>query len=86
MQALPMCLLAALGAIGALAIGNAKAETPPYRYCMIGTPNMGMDCLFNTLEQCRVAASAGVGFCQENSEYLVRNRTAAPTPKRRHGG
>jgi hypothetical protein len=86
MKAFPACALAACAVLGALTISGANAETPPYRYCMIGTPNMGMDCLYNTLEQCRVAASAGVGFCQENSEYLVRNRPDAPAPKRRHGG
>ena len=59
----------------------AQAE-PVYRYCMIpGGPNLFQNCLFSTLQQCQVAASAGVGFCQENSLYTAaRNAPPAVTP------
>lgn len=54
-----------------------------FRYCMIGTPNMGMDCTFDTLEQCRVVASAGVGFCQQNPAYTAQARETMPWTQRR---
>lgn len=75
---------AVLGALGALAVHGVRAEMPPFRYCMIGTPNMGMDCTFNNLEQCRMTASGGIGFCTENPAYTARNKPAPP--KRRSGG
>lgn len=73
-------LAAALG--GLPTISSARAEMPPYPYCMIGTPNMGRDCTFSTLEQCRIAASAGVGFCQDNPAYTAARR-AVPASMRR---
>ena len=76
-------LLAAGACLGGLStVAPARAE-PPYRYCMIGTPNMGRDCTFATLQQCQTAASAGVGFCQENPAYVANARQITPTPKRR---
>lgn len=82
MRPLQALLVVAAGFGGFVAIAPASAE-PIYRYCMIGTPNMGMDCTFSTLQQCQVAASAGVGFCQENSVYIANARQIAPVPKRR---
>lgn len=69
------------GVSGLLATSPASAE-PIYRYCMIGTPNMFRDCTFSTLQQCMMTASAGVGFCQENSAYIV-SRQSAPVAQRR---
>lgn len=78
--------VAGLGALGALSIHGARAEMPPFRYCMIGTPNMGMDCTFNNLEQCRMTASGGIGFCTENPAYTARNKPEVAPPRRRSGG
>ncbi len=78
--------VAGLGALGALSVPDAKAEMPPFRYCMIGTPNMGMDCTFNNLEQCRMTASGGIGFCTENPAYTARNKPDVAPPRRRSGG
>ncbi|WP_081740343.1 DUF3551 domain-containing protein [Afipia sp. P52-10] len=74
-------------AFGAVVIPGARAEMPPFRYCMIGTPNMGTDCTFNNLEQCRMTASGGIGFCTDNPAYTARMRIkpdGAP-PQRRSG-
>lgn len=83
-----MKALLALPALASLAGGlttasPAKAQTQPYRYCMIGTPNLHMDCTFSTLQQCQMTASAGVGFCQENSAYIAQARQVAPHAPRR---
>lgn len=75
-------LVLAAAAGGLLTISGAAAE-PVFRYCMIGTPNMAMDCTFNTLEQCQIMASAGVGFCQENPAFVVNARQFEPMRKRR---
>jgi hypothetical protein len=82
MKLLQALLIAAFGCSGLMAVAPARAEMI-FRYCMVGTPNMGMDCTFSTLQQCQVAASAGVGFCQENSAYIVYARQAAK-PATRH--
>ena len=81
MKLLSAFLVLSAGVGGLLAISPASAE-PIYRYCMIGTPNMGMDCSFNTLPQCMMTASGGIGFCQENSAYIV-SRQSAPVAQRR---
>jgi hypothetical protein len=83
-----MKLLSAFVVLGAgvsalLSFSPASAEMAPFRYCMIGTPNMGRDCTFSTLQQCQLTASAGVGFCQENSAYIANARQPVPAPKRR---
>jgi hypothetical protein len=75
-------LVLAAGFGGLLTTPAARAE-PIYRYCMIGTPNMGRDCTFSTLQQCQATASAGIGFCQENSAYIANARQIEPVPKRR---
>ncbi len=62
---------------------HSRASEMIFRYCMIGTPNMGRDCTFNSLQQCQATASAGVGFCQENPAYTASARQVAPQPKRR---
>lgn len=54
-----------------------------YQYCMIGTPNMGTDCLFSTMQQCQWSASAGAGFCVENPRYTVYGRQNVPQSRRR---
>jgi hypothetical protein len=81
----PLSAVLVLGAgVGMLlSIAPASAQMAPYRYCMIGTPNMGRDCTFSTLQQCQLAASAGVGFCQENSAYIANAKQLVPAPKRR---
>ena len=76
-----LVLGAGVGAM--LSISQASAQTAPYRYCMIGTPNMGRDCTFSTLQQCQLTASAGVGFCEENSAYIANARQLPPLSKRR---
>jgi hypothetical protein len=76
-----LVLSASVGAL--LSVSSASAEMAPFRYCMIGTPNMGRDCTFSTLQQCQLAASAGVGFCEENSAYIASARQVASPPKRR---
>ena len=81
MKFLSAFLVLSAGIGGLLAASPASAE-PIYRYCMIGTPNMFMDCTFSTLPQCMMTASAGMGFCQENSAYLV-SRQSAPAAQRR---
>lgn len=83
MKNLAVLIVLVAGVCG-LAVSPASAQTQqPYRYCMIGTPNMGMDCTFPTLQQCQVAASAGVGFCQENSAYIANARPVPPPMTRR---
>jgi hypothetical protein len=87
-EEMTMKLLSAMLALGAgvgvlLSVAPVSAEMAPYRYCMIGTPNMGRDCTFATLQQCQLAASAGVGFCQENSAYIANARRLVPAPSRR---
>jgi hypothetical protein len=67
-------LALAVAAAGGLAIMPSSADAATYRYCMVGTPNMFTDCSFNTLQQCQMTASAGVGFCQENSAYIAATR------------
>ncbi len=81
MKFLSASLVASAAVGGFLAISPASAE-PIYRYCMIGTPNMFMDCTFSTLPQCMMSASAGMGFCQENSAYIV-SRQNTPVAQRR---
>lgn len=77
-------VLAILGAVlsGLWAVSPVSAE-PIYRYCMIGTPEMGRSCTFSTLQQCQATASGGVGFCQENPAYAANARQAMPPLKRR---
>ena len=82
MKLLQALLIAAIGCSGLFAVTPARAEMI-YRYCMIGTPNMGRDCTFSSLQQCQMTASAGVGFCQENPAYTASARQLAPQPKRR---
>lgn len=73
----------ALIAVAGLAVSApAKAEMI-FRNCMVGTPNIGKSCTYNALQQCQIAASAGVGFCQENPAYTVATRQAAPAPRQR---
>lgn len=76
----------ALGVLGSLSVSHVRAEMPPFRYCMIGTPNMGRDCTFNNLEQCRMTASGGIGFCTENPAYTARTKPDVAPPRRRSGG
>jgi hypothetical protein len=73
MKALLGLLVLAAGVGGSSAMSQAKAQTQ-FRYCMIGTPNMGMDCTFSTLQQCQATASGGIGFCQENPAYVAQAR------------
>jgi hypothetical protein len=79
LQAL-LILGAGLGSLSMIA--PARAE-PSYRYCMTGTPNMGRDCTFTTLQQCQATASGGIGFCHENAAYVANARQTTPMPKRR---
>jgi Protein of unknown function (DUF3551) len=75
-------LIAAFGGSGLMAIAPARAEMV-FRYCMIGTPNMGRDCTFTTLQQCQATAAGGIGFCQENPAYTAQARqTIRPVPQR----
>ena len=70
--------LVLLGAGAALAVWSSLATAEPiYRYCMIGTPNSSTNCIYSTLQQCQIAASAGAGFCQENNFYVARHSVAA---------
>jgi hypothetical protein len=82
MKLLQVFLIVAAGCSAFFAVAPAHAEMV-FRYCMIGTPNMGRDCTYNSLQQCQVAASAGVGFCQENPAYTASARQVVPPPKRR---
>lgn len=77
-----LLLLVLAGGSGLLAVSQASGE-PVYRYCMIGTPNMPRDCSFSTLEQCRMTASGGIGFCQENPAFTASARQPTPASKRR---
>lgn len=74
MKLLPALTVLVAGA-GGLATTPSAAE-PVYRYCMIGTPNSYRSCTFNTLEQCRMTASAGGGFCVESNEYVAARQAA----------
>ena len=78
-QTLALLATAAGGLVGWSAVAQAE---PVYRYCMIPAgPNLFQNCLFKSLEECQVAASAGVGFCQENGRYTAaRNTPPAVTP------
>jgi hypothetical protein len=82
MKLLPVFLVLGAAAGGLMTVAPVRAE-PLYRYCMIGTPNMGRDCTYSTLQQCQAAASAGVGFCQESDAYVANARQLTPLPKRR---
>ena len=82
MKLLQALLVAAFGCGGLIAFTPARAEMI-FRYCMVGTPNMGKYCTYNTLQQCQATAAGGVGFCQENPAYVVATRQAAPQPKPR---
>ncbi|MDQ8730124.1 DUF3551 domain-containing protein [Bradyrhizobium sp. LHD-71] len=82
MKRLQAVLVLVAGFAGLLLISPASAEMPPFRYCMIGTPNMGRDCTYNSLQLCQVAASAGVGFCEENPAY-TGSRQVVRQPRRR---
>lgn len=74
-----LLLGAALG--GALSATPARAE-PVYPYCLIGTPNMGRDCTYASLQQCLYSAQPGIGYCQDNPAFTVLRR-GAPAPARR---
>ena len=83
MKLLQLLAVLAAGAGGLVMLSSAAdAQTPAYRYCMVGTPNMFIDCTFSTLQQCQMTASAGVGFCQESNAYVAA-RNAAPAAIRR---
>lgn len=78
-----MKLLPALAILAACACGLAatpSSAAPIYRYCVIGTPNMPSSCTYNTLEQCRMAATGGAGFCVE-SNFYVAARQAGQVPR-----
>jgi hypothetical protein len=54
-----------------------SAAQPFYRYCMIGSaPNIPNSCTFNTLEQCQMTATGGVGFCVESNSYVGARQAA----------
>jgi hypothetical protein len=83
LHALTLAMTLLGGAITSLsAVTTVQAEVI-YRYCMIGTPNMGTDCLFSTMQQCQWSASAGAGFCVENPRYTVYGRPNVPQSRRR---
>jgi len=82
MKLLQALLIAAVGCSGLVTIVPARAETI-FRYCMVGTPNMGKYCTYNTLQQCQATAAGGIGFCQENPAYIVAARQVVPQPKQR---
>jgi hypothetical protein len=82
MKALLALFILAAGAGGYATMSPARAEMV-FRYCMTGTPNMGMDCIYNSLQQCQAAASGGIGFCHENPAYTAQARqTTRPVPQR----
>jgi hypothetical protein len=67
---------------GLSAINPCRAEVI-YQYCMIGSPSMATDCLYSTIQQCQMSASAGTGFCTENPRYTVYVRQGAAKGARR---
>lgn len=78
-------LVVVAAAVGGLATWCPATQAEPvYRYCMIGTPNMPTDCIYSTLQQCQVAASAGAGFCQESNVYVATRSFAAAVRTQRN--
>lgn len=61
---------AGLLALGAFAQSD-RAQADPYRWCaQYGTSDdVGTNCFFVTLEQCRAAISGNGGFCTPNGFY-----------------
>jgi len=51
------------------AFDSARAD--PYRWCAVlgNSDDIGTNCYFMTIEQCRAAVSGNGGFCTPNSFY-----------------
>ena len=63
-------MILAIGA-GLLAMLSADAlarSRPETKFCLRG-PTGGIACRYNTLEQCRMAASGTGGACRHNPRY-----------------
>ena len=61
--------MAAFAGLLAVFIEESPARTRPQtKYCLRG-PTGGQACLYNTLQQCRMAASGTGGTCHRNPHY-----------------
>jgi len=71
--------LAGFLALGAFASADS-AKADPYRWCAQygASDDLGTNCYFVTLEQCRAAISGNGGFCTPNNFY---NGAAVTTPE-----
>lgn len=69
-------------AVGGLFLAAPARAEPVYPYCLIGTPNLGRDCTFSSLQQCQDSAQPGLGFCMDNPAFTVLRR-GVPEPARR---
>lgn len=63
-----MILAIAAGLLGAFCEESAARTRPQTPYCLRG-PTGGQACLYNTLQQCRMAASGTGGSCHRNPRY-----------------
>ena len=65
------------------ASSTAPATADPYRWCaQLGlSDDLGTNCYFMTLEQCRAAVSGNGGFCTPNKFY-TGPATTGDSPRR----
>lgn len=63
-----LTLAIAAGLFGAFGGESAARTRPQTPYCLRG-PTGGQACLYNTLQQCRAAASGTGGSCHRNPHY-----------------
>jgi hypothetical protein len=67
----PAPLVALTGLLTLCAFSTGSAVADPYRWCaQLGlSEDLGTNCYFVTLEQCRAAISGNGGFCTPNNFY-----------------
>jgi Protein of unknown function (DUF3551) len=57
---------AALLVLGAVFDCTTSASAQSYPVCLNGGSDNSMRCEFSSMQQCRVTASGGLGYCEEN--------------------
>jgi hypothetical protein len=67
----PTTIVALTGLLMLSAFSTGPAAADPYRWCaQLGlSEDLGTNCYFMTLEQCRAAISGNGGFCTPNNFY-----------------
>jgi hypothetical protein len=76
--------LTALLALASVFIAAPPARAESYPVCLAGGENNALQCEYSNLEQCRVTASGGLGYCVMNPAYTDAYARYDGAAKRRH--